>query len=129
MLINWLLMACGHHHFEARQRLEAPECRHHLNTAIWPKSVEPVQKHVNKCEQRIIPEQNAIILLKWHTSISVWTQRKLRRGLKMAQILMLKSNYNPCQSRECSYDVKSIWVFSIPPSNLASGAAVMTALQ
>jgi len=28
------------------------------------KSVEPVQKHVNKCEQRIIPEHNAIILLK-----------------------------------------------------------------
>ena len=29
-----------------------------------PKSVEPVQKYVNKCEQRIIPEHNAIILLK-----------------------------------------------------------------
>ena len=28
------------------------------------KSVELVQKHVNKCEQRIIPEKNAIILLK-----------------------------------------------------------------
>jgi len=27
------------------------------------KSVEPVQKHVNKCEQRIIPELNNIILL------------------------------------------------------------------
>jgi len=33
------------------------------------KSVEPVQKHVNKCEQRIIPEQNAIILLKLHHEI------------------------------------------------------------
>ena len=28
------------------------------------KSVEPIQKHINKCEQRIIPEPNAIILLK-----------------------------------------------------------------
>jgi len=27
------------------------------------KSVERLQKHVNKCEQRIIPEQTAIILL------------------------------------------------------------------
>jgi hypothetical protein len=54
--INQLLMACGHRHFEARQRLEAPEY----------KSVEPIQKHVNKCEQRIIPELNGIILLKLH---------------------------------------------------------------
>ena len=29
------------------------------------KYVEPGQKHVNKCEQRIIPEQNAIILLNY----------------------------------------------------------------
>ena len=28
------------------------------------KSVQPVQKHVNKCEQRIIPEHNANALLK-----------------------------------------------------------------
>jgi len=28
------------------------------------KSVEPVQKHVNKCEQRIIPEHNTTVLLK-----------------------------------------------------------------
>ena len=38
-------------------------------------AVEPVQKHVNKCEQSIVPENNAIILLKlrheWHTTISV----------------------------------------------------------
>ena len=36
-------------------------------TSVYPvdlKSVEPVQKHVNKCEQRIIPELNGIILLK-----------------------------------------------------------------
>jgi len=39
------------------------------------KSVEQVQKHVNKCEQRIIPEHNATGLLKlrheWYTTISV----------------------------------------------------------
>ena len=38
-------------------------------------SVEPLQKHVNKCEQRIIPELNGIILLKLcvelYTTISV----------------------------------------------------------
>ena len=36
-------------------------------TSAYPvdlKSVEPVQKHVNKCEQRIITELNGIILLK-----------------------------------------------------------------
>ena len=36
-------------------------------TSAYPvdlKSVEPTQKHVNKCEQRIIPELNGIILLK-----------------------------------------------------------------
>ena len=50
-----------------------------LNANVTPaypvnlKSVEPIQKHVNKCELRIIPELNAIILLKlshkWHTTI------------------------------------------------------------
>ena len=58
------------------------------------KYVEPVQKHVNKCEQRIIPENDPIILLKLHhechTAISVWARRNLRRGrwFKMAEILM-----------------------------------------
>ena len=36
-------------------------------TSAYPvelKSVEPIQKHVNKCEQRTIPELNGIILLK-----------------------------------------------------------------
>jgi len=38
-------------------------------TSAYPvdlKSVEPLQKHVNKCELRIIPELNDIILLKLH---------------------------------------------------------------
>ena len=45
-------------------------------TSAYPvdlKSGEPVQKHVNKCEQRIIPELNGIILLElrheWHTTV------------------------------------------------------------
>ena len=46
----------------------------------------------------------------------------------MAEMLTLKSNYNPCQSRECSKH-QGIWIFSFPPSNLASDAAVMAALQ
>ena len=36
-------------------------------TSAYPvdlKSIEPIQKHVNKSEQRIIPELNGIILLK-----------------------------------------------------------------
>ena len=48
------------------------------------KSVEFAQKHVNKCEQSIIPEYNANILLKlgheWHAVLSVWAGRNLRRG-------------------------------------------------
>ena len=93
-------MACGCHHFKAGQRLEVPECSHHLNASGWPE-VEPVQKHVNKCEQRIISEHNAIILLRlrheWHTTISFWA-------------LMWH---------------RSIWVFSFPPLNTASNAAIM----
>ena len=49
-------------------------------TSAYPvdlKSVDPVQNRVNKCELRIIPEHNAIILLKlrheWHTTISEGT--------------------------------------------------------
>ena len=81
------------------------------------KPVEPVQSHVNKCEQRIIPEQNAIILLKlrheWHTTISFRAGRNLRRErwLNMAEILMPKSNYNPGQSREGSCDVREFEFF------------------
>ena len=41
---------------------------------FYQKSVEPIQKHVNKCEQRIIPEYNAVILVKWHITISVWAE-------------------------------------------------------
>ena len=36
-------------------------------TSTYPvvlKSVEPVQKHLNKCEQKIIPEHNATALLR-----------------------------------------------------------------
>ena len=77
------------------------------------KSVEPIHKHVNKCEQRIIPELNSIIYLKlrheWYTTISVWARRNLTRGkwFKLAHKLMLKRNYNPRQSRERPYDVRA----------------------
>jgi len=92
-----------------------------LSYPVNLKSVEPVQKHVNKCEQRVIPELNGIILLKlhheWHTTISVWASRNLTRGrwFKMAQKLMLKMNYNPRQSRERRCDTRA---FQFSPSRL-----------
>jgi hypothetical protein len=71
-MITRLLMACGRHHFEGRRIPEAPECWRHFSVSGWPE----VQKHVNKCEQKIIPELYGIILLKlhheWHTTISIW---------------------------------------------------------
>ena len=49
------------------------------------KSVEPVQKHVNKCEQRIIPEHNAFNLLKlcheWHNHISLSQKEPYKRKM------------------------------------------------
>jgi len=59
-----LLMACERRHFESRQRPQAPECRRHLNTAVWPEVCRARTKYVNTYEQRIIPEHNANILLK-----------------------------------------------------------------
>ena len=64
MLINRLLMACGCCHFEVdrdRKLLNADVTSTHPADL---KSVEALQKHVNKCEQRIIPEHNATALLK-----------------------------------------------------------------
>jgi len=46
---------------------------------------------------------------------------------RMAEILMLKSNYNLCQSRVLIW-CQGIWVFSFPLLNPASDAAVMMAL-
>jgi len=44
---------------------------------MYPVDIEPQQKHV-KCEQRIIPEHNAIILLKlsWMTYNHISLNRK-----------------------------------------------------
>jgi len=63
VLINRLLMACGRPDFEARvwKLLNADVTSAYL---VDLKSVEPIQKHVNKCEQRIITELNGIISLK-----------------------------------------------------------------
>jgi len=47
----------------------------------------------------------------------------------MAQKLMAKRNYYPRQSRERQCDFSEHFSFSFPPSNLASAAAVMAALQ
>ena len=64
------------------------------------------------------------------TAIWVWATRNLTRGrwFKMAQKLTLKRNYNLHRSRAPMW-CQSISGFSSPPLNLASGAAVMAALQ
>jgi len=128
-------MACGRRHFEARQRPEAPGCWRHFSVSRWP---EVCRARTEACKQvwakNQEPELNGIILLKlhheWYTIISVWAGRNLTRGrwFKMAQKLTLKRNYNPHQSRYIPCDVKA-FDFSFPPSNLASGAAVMAAVQ
>ena len=60
MLINRLLMACKRRHFEAGHRPELLNDDVTLTQQFDRKSVQPVQKHVNKREQRVIPEQNAV---------------------------------------------------------------------
>jgi len=115
-------MACRRRHFEARQRREAPECWRHFSVSGWP---EVCRARTKACKQvwvqRIIPEQNGIISLKlhheWHTTVSVWDRRNITRGrwFKMAQILILKRNYNPCKSREGSHNVRA---FEFSPSRL-----------
>jgi len=49
-MINRLLMACGRRHFEARQRPEFMNADVTSAYLVDLKSVEPVQKHVNKRE-------------------------------------------------------------------------------
>ena len=76
-------------------------------------SVEPVQKHVNKCEQRIILEHKTIILLKlrheWHTTISFWDRINLRRG-RWLQLFWRKRNrqWNLEENRE--HWLVSVWI-------------------
>ena len=83
------------------------------------KSVQHVQKHINKCEQIIVTEHNATALLKlyyeWHTPTSVWARRNLTTGrwFKMAQKLTPKRNYNPRQYRDRRCDVRA---FQFAPS-------------
>jgi len=109
MLINRLLMACGRCHFEARQRLEAPEFWHHLNTAVW---LEVWRAHTKACKQVWAKnfsrtKQNYLVkIMSWMT---YWARSNLRRGkwFEMAAILMLKSTYNLCQSRQGSYDFRA----------------------
>ena len=121
MLINRLLIGCGCHHFKLdrdRKLLNADV------TSAYPvdlKSVEPVQKHVNKCEQRIIPDLNCIILLKlhheWHTTISVWARRNLTRGrwFKMAQKLTpLRETIIHVSIESIIYLKNIFWVWTVP---------------
>jgi len=128
VLINRLLLACGRRHFQAKQRPEAPECWLQLSVSGWPEVCRARTKPCKQVSANNYSRTKRHYLVKlrhdWYTTISVWARMIVTRGrlLKMAQILTLKRNYNPRHSRERP-------VFSFTPSNLASGAAVIAAVQ
>jgi len=49
------------------------------------KSVEPIQKHVNKYEQRMIPELNGIKITSWMTYDRISLSQKEPYNMKMIQ--------------------------------------------
>jgi len=55
-------MACGHHHFEARHKSEAPECWRHLNQAILP---EVCITHLKVCKQ-VLAKNNSRPYIQLH---------------------------------------------------------------
>jgi len=121
VLINWLLMARGHSHFECRQRPTAPECWCHLNTAVW---LEVCRARTEACKQVWAKNYSSITCIHLgkitslmtynHISLS-WKEPQKRKMIQNGEILTLKSNYNPCQYREGSYDVRA---FEFSPSHL-----------
>ena len=121
MLINCLLMACGRRHFEVRQRLEAPECCHHLSISNWPEVCRPRTK---ACKQ-VWGKNDSRTTRHYFVKITSWmiynvislNQRNFTRGrwFKMAQKLMLERNYNSRQSRDHPQAVRA---FAFSPSRL-----------
>ena len=112
MLINLLLMASGRRHFEARQRPETPESRHHLNAAVWP---EVCRYRTKTCKLwRIIPEHNYLVkITSWMTYNHISLSRKepdKRKMIKNGSDI----NHSPRQSRERSCDVRAL-EFSTSP--------------
>jgi len=65
MLINRLLMACGCHHFEARQRQEVPECWRHFSISSWP---EVCRAHTIACKQVSAKNYSRT---KWHYLVKI----------------------------------------------------------
>ena len=68
------------------------------------KSVEPVLKHANKCEQIIIPEHNAIILFKLHHSEM---ESLCCHSMQNLNSILADSNLKCVSHPECLY---IIWV-------------------
>jgi len=139
-------MACACCHFEARHRPEAPECSRHLNQAISP---EVCITHLKACKQAW-PKNNSRTkcsnlakFTSWLTFSHIILSQKKHYKMKMISIVSKKAESSKKMCREpgtltgvCVNSVywwtmwhQSIWLFSFPASNLASGAAVMAALQ
>jgi len=76
-------MACGCHHFEATQRLKAPECWCHLNPAVWS---EVCRARTKACKQVLARNSfrtkcnNLVKIMPWmtHNHISL-TRRTITR--------------------------------------------------
>ena len=141
MLINQLLMPSVCCHFKARHIPEAPKCCHHLNQAIWQ---EICITHLKACKQVLAKNNsrtkhsNLTKLTSWlafsHISLSQKDHYKMI-PIVLKKVESLKKEWRESGTLTGVY-VKSwprwrqsILHFSFQPSNLASGATVMAALQ
>ena len=114
MLINQLLMACGHRHFEARQRPEAPECWRHFSVSGWP---EVCRARTKACKQvwennYSRPKQHYLVnITSWmtynHISLSQNEPYKRKMIKNGSEINAQEKLYNPRKSRERRCDVRA----------------------
>ena len=134
-------------HFDARQRPEAPECLRHSNPAIWP---EICRAHTKACKQMLAKNSsrekrnNLVKITPWMTFSHISLSDKNHYKMKINPIVSKKEE----SSKKARWEPgtltgvhvnsvyswprwrQSTWLFSFPPLNLASGAAViMAALQ
>jgi len=142
VLIDRLLMACWRSHFEARHKPDAPECWRHLNQALWPKVCIT---HLKACKQALVKKNSRTKcsnLAKFTSRLTfshISLIQKDHYKMKMIPIISKKAESSKKARGEpgtlTSVHVNSVyswprwrqstWLFSFPPSNLASGAAVM----
>ena len=145
VLTNRLLMACLRRQFEANHRPEAPESWHQLNQTIWP---EVCITHLKACKQVLAKNNsrtkrsNLTKFTSWLTFSHISLSQKNHYKMKMIPIVSKKVELSKNVRGEPGTLTgvyvnsvyswprwrQSIWLFSFPPSNLASGAAVMGAL-